>query len=88
VLTSPFQTSGWNGVLREYVQRLDTVGGNNFDCAAYNAQIGNKDKAFEFLEKLYHRREYSITYIQVDPRFDNLRDDPRYVELVGRVESK
>jgi eukaryotic-like serine/threonine-protein kinase len=83
-----FQTSGWNGVLREYVQRLDTAGGNNLDGAAYNAQIGNKDKAFEFLEKVYQRREYSMNFIQVDPRLDNLLDDPRFAELVRRVESK
>jgi hypothetical protein len=67
---------------------LFAVGGNNFDGLAYNAQIGNKDKAFEFLEKVYQRREYSINFIQVDPRLDNLHDDPRFAELVGRVESR
>ena len=80
-----FQTSGWDGVLREWVNRIETVGGNNFDGAAYSAQIGEKDKAFEFLEKVYQRREYTINFIQVDPRLDNLRDDPRFVELVRRI---
>jgi len=83
-----FQTSGWQGVLREWLKRLDTVGGKNYDGAALNTQIGNKDAAFEYLEKLYQAREYSITYIQVDPRFDGLRDDPRFDELVKRVEKK
>ncbi len=83
-----FQTSRWQGVLREWAKKIETVGGNNFDGAAYNAQIGEKDKAFEFLEKVYQRREYSINFIQVDPRLDNLRDDPRFAELVKRVESK
>ncbi len=83
-----FQTAGWRGVLGEWVNRLETVGGNNFDVAAYNAQLGNRDRAFEYLEKVYQLREYSMTYIQVDPRLDGLRADPRFAELVWRVESK
>ena len=82
------QASGWQGVLRELVKRLDTLGGTNFDGAVYNTQIGNKDAAFEYLEKLYQRREYSINYVQVDPRLDGLRNDPRFNELVKRVEKK
>jgi len=83
-----FQASGWHGVLREWLKRLDAVGGRDFDAAAYNSQIGNKDAAFEYLEKVYQRREYSINYFQVDPRLDGLRDDPRFDELVKRVEKK
>jgi serine/threonine-protein kinase len=86
--TTVFQTSGWNGVLREWAKRIETVGGSNFDGAVNNAQIGNKDKAFEFLEKLYQRRQYQMNFIQVDPRLDNLRDDPRFAELLRRVESR
>jgi serine/threonine-protein kinase len=88
VFRSAFQASGWQGVLREWVKRLDTVGGNNFDGAAYHTQIGNKDAAFEYLEKIYQRREFSVNYIQVDPRLDGLRDDPRFHELVKRIERK
>jgi serine/threonine-protein kinase len=87
-LKTAFQTSGWQGVLRERAKRFEKVGGFNFDGAADNAQIGNKDKAFEYLQKVYQQREYVITYLQVDPRFDSLRDDPRYAELVRRIESK
>ena len=80
-----FQTSGWQGVLRERLKRFEKVGGFNYDGASDSAQIGNKDKAFEYLEKTYQRREYAITYLEVDPRFDALRDDPRYAELVRRI---
>ncbi len=44
-----------------------------------------KEQAFEYLEKSYQRRELWICYLQVDPRFDSLRDDPRFDELVKRV---
>ncbi|HEY7784836.1 MAG TPA: hypothetical protein VIB00_08920, partial [Pyrinomonadaceae bacterium] len=88
IFKNAFNSLGWRGVLREWVIRLGTVGGDNFDGAIYSAQLGNKDKAFEYLEKVYQQRELWITYIQVDPRLDSLRDDPRYVDLVKRVEAK
>ncbi len=83
-----FQTSGWQGVLRERAHRFEKSNEAFFHGAAYNAQIGNKDKAFELLEKSYQRRELWMTILQVDPRFDSLHDDPRFNELVRRVESK
>jgi tetratricopeptide (TPR) repeat protein len=88
IFKQAFETSGWHGVLREWLLRMDQVGGILFDRALYNAQIGNKDKAFEILEEVYQRREIWMTYLRVDPRLDPLRDDPRFSELLKRVESK
>jgi len=80
-----YQTSGWQGVLREQVKRFDAGKQYYFFGAVTNAQVGNKDKAFEYLEKSYQRHELWIAYLQVEPRFDSLRDDPRFNELVKRV---
>ncbi len=80
-----FQTSGWQGVLRERANRFEKGNEPYFPGAGYNAQIGNKDKAFEYLEKSFQRREWGMAYLQVDPRLDSLRDDPRFAELVRRV---
>jgi tetratricopeptide (TPR) repeat protein len=80
-----YQTSGWQGVLRERVKRFEEGNEAYFHGAAYNAQIGNKDKAFEYLEKSYGRRELWMANLQVDPRLDSLRGDPRFDELVKRV---
>jgi len=80
-----FQTSGWQGVLRERAKRFDKTDEVYFRGAAYNAQIGNKDKAFEYLEKSYQRREWGLAYLQIDPRYDSLHGDPRFDELVKRV---
>jgi eukaryotic-like serine/threonine-protein kinase len=88
IFKTAFQTSGWRGVLSEWVQRFDQIGGNTFDGALHNAQIGNKDKAFEYLEKVYQRREIWMAYLRADPRLDPLRDDPRFADLLKRVESK
>ncbi|MCA1625462.1 MAG: hypothetical protein LC768_11675, partial [Acidobacteria bacterium] len=80
-----YQTSGWQGVLREQAKRFDQSNQAYFFGACINAQIGNKDKAFEYLESAYKRREWTIPYLQVEPRLDPLRDDPRFDELVKRV---
>jgi len=80
-----YQTFGWPGVMRK---RFENTNEAYFLGAAYNAQAGNKDQAFEYLEKSYQRREMWMAYLQVEPRLDPLRDDPRYDELVRRVESK
>jgi serine/threonine protein kinase/Tfp pilus assembly protein PilF len=78
-----YQTSGWPGVM---LKRFEKTNEAYFFGAAYNAQAGNKDKAFEYLEKSYQRREMWMAYLQVEPRLDPLRDDPRFDELVRRVE--
>ncbi|MDQ3258901.1 MAG: hypothetical protein M3R15_34400, partial [Acidobacteriota bacterium] len=83
-----YQTSGWQGVLRERVKRFEEGNEAYFHGAAYNAQVGNMDKAFEYLEKSYQRRELWMANLQVDPRLDSLRDDRRFDELVKRVELK
>ncbi len=83
-----YQTSGWQGVLREQLKRFDEGNQPYYLAATLNAQIGNKDQAFEYLEKSFKRRELWMAYFQVDPRLDNLRGDPRFDELVRRVEVK
>jgi tetratricopeptide (TPR) repeat protein len=81
-----FATSGWQGVLRERAKRFDSSKAANVDAAMFYAQTGNRDMAFQYLEKMYELREIWITYLQVEPRFDSLRDDPRYVDLLRRME--
>ena len=80
-----YQTSGWPGVMRKRFEKTNEA---YFFGAAYNAQAGNEDQAFEYLEKSYQRREMWMAYLQIEPRLDPLRDDPRYDELVRRVQSK
>jgi serine/threonine-protein kinase len=83
-----YQTSGWQGIMREKVRRFEAGNLVYFHGAAFNAAVGNKDQAFEYLEKSYQRREFWMSMLKVDPRIDSLRDDPRFNELVERVESK
>ena len=84
-----YQTAGLQGVMREYAGEIgENLPEHIFYIAAIYAQIGDKDKAMEFLEKSYERREFWMAYLQVEPRLDSLRGDPRFEELIRRVESK
>jgi serine/threonine protein kinase/tetratricopeptide (TPR) repeat protein len=47
------------------------------------AGLGDKDKAFEWLEKSYEER--SIGAIKVNPIYDPLRSDPRFADLLRRM---
>ena len=49
------------------------------------AGLGEKDKAFEWLEQAYRDRSGSVRYLKVEPRLDPLRSDPRFSELMRRV---
>jgi hypothetical protein len=49
------------------------------------AGLGDKDPAFQWLEKSYQDRSYDITYLKVDPAMDSLRSDPRFHDLLKRV---
>jgi tetratricopeptide (TPR) repeat protein len=54
--------------------------------AASYARAGDKDKAFEWLDKAYAERDgEDIALLKCDPTFKNLRGDPRFADLLRRL---
>jgi len=47
--------------------------------------VGDKDQAFAYLEKAYTQHSITLVVLKVEPRFDPLRADPRYQDLLRRV---
>jgi DNA-binding winged helix-turn-helix (wHTH) protein/tetratricopeptide (TPR) repeat protein len=86
-----YQKSGYKGLLREIIKqdektiKLDNNPDLLYEVACFNAKLGDKDKAFENLDRAYERRRSSLNFIKVDPSLDSLQDDPRFDELVRRV---
>ncbi|HEY3039995.1 MAG TPA: winged helix-turn-helix domain-containing protein [Pyrinomonadaceae bacterium] len=53
-------------------------------AAAYTA-LGEKDKAFSWLERAYENHDQILIYLNVMPEFDNLRSDQRFNDLLRRI---
>ena len=49
------------------------------------ASLGRSDEAFAALDQALVARSNWLIYLRLDPRFDSLRQDPRFVELLKKV---
>jgi len=49
------------------------------------AALGNHDMTFRWLEKAYADRSVGFIWLRVEPRFDALRGDPRFEQLLMRI---
>ncbi len=49
------------------------------------ARLGDNDLAFQRLDARYEEHHLSMLYLKVNPAYDNLRSDPRYEDLLRRM---
>ena len=49
------------------------------------AGLGDKDQAFAWLEKAYEEHSFQNQWLNVEPRWDSLRSDPRFADLMRRI---
>ena len=56
-----------------------------YQIAEIYAFQGEKDKAFEWLEESYKVRETRLTFLKGDPLLKNLKNDPRYVTFMKKM---
>ncbi|HXL15144.1 MAG TPA: tetratricopeptide repeat protein, partial [Methylomirabilota bacterium] len=54
------------------------------DIAMVHLALGDRDRAFEYLEKAYKDRS-GLNDLEVDPRFGALHGDPRFQDLLVRL---
>jgi TolB-like protein/DNA-binding winged helix-turn-helix (wHTH) protein/Tfp pilus assembly protein PilF len=47
--------------------------------------MGNKEQTFHWLDKAFDDRAHWLVWIRLDPRWDSLRSDPRYADLLRRI---
>jgi serine/threonine protein kinase/Tfp pilus assembly protein PilF len=56
-----------------------------YQLATIYAGLGEREEAFRLLEKGYQERSVGMLYLRVDPFWENVRSDPRYVDLLHRI---
>lgn len=83
------QSAGFSGLLRKRIELNKGQAGqklfNAYDIAIDYAAMGDKDQAMHWLEKAYLVREPKLLLIGLEPKFDNLRSDSRFAELMRRI---
>ncbi len=84
-----FAESGIRGVwqfrLNQMLERAKSDYVSPADIALVYARLNDKDQSFAWLEKGMEERSILFNYLVADPRFDNLRSDPRLADFLRRV---
>jgi serine/threonine-protein kinase len=73
------------GVIEELERRSRSTYISPVDIATVYAGLGRTDAMFAWLERAFEGRAYGLVFLNVDPRFDGARSDPRFKDLVRRV---
>jgi serine/threonine protein kinase/tetratricopeptide (TPR) repeat protein len=90
-----FAASGYRGAMRKYAEELEHLHATNqvfvpLNVAQAYAAVGDKDRAFYWLELAYKYRGHGtvgvgMIFLNRDPGLEPLRSDPRYTDLLRRV---
>lgn len=84
-----YARSGQRDKAKEIIDRFIEIGRTKYVIsylvAAIYAALGDKDKAFAELEKAYAERDWPLSLAKGDPMMDPLRDDPRFKDLLKRM---
>jgi len=56
-----------------------------YGIALVHAGMGDSDSTFKWLNKAYDERSNWLVWLKTDPRWESIRTDERYAELVRKV---
>jgi TolB-like protein/DNA-binding winged helix-turn-helix (wHTH) protein/tetratricopeptide (TPR) repeat protein len=88
-LAHAYGVAGRQGDALKLIRRLETLAAeqhvSDYDMALAFMGVNNKDQAFSWLEKAAVDHAGRLMFLNVEPRFDSVRSDPRYAELARRL---
>jgi serine/threonine protein kinase/tetratricopeptide (TPR) repeat protein len=88
-LAHAYAVSGRRGRAEEILVQLRELSKRRyvppFLMAIVYSGLKDNDQAFRWLEKAFEEREGNLVYLNVEPRFDAIRSDPRFPALVRRI---
>jgi len=84
-----YRKSGYSGVLQFMLGGFQEESKRGYVPASNIGQIyarlGDKGQSLSWLERAYDERDSKISYLKVDPAFDEIRSDPRFKQLLRRL---
>ena len=84
-----YAVSGRPGEARRILANLQQLNQQGIvpaaSLATLHGALGESNEAFVWLEKAYQERDPQLTYLKAGRRFEPLREDPRFGQLVRRV---
>ncbi len=72
-------------ILQELIEKADTITMWNDEIAKIYLALGMKDLAMDWLEKGLPDRDFYLIHLNEQPYYDDLREDPRFKDLLGKV---
>jgi eukaryotic-like serine/threonine-protein kinase len=81
---------GKHAEARKIIEEFRTLSKQNryqssYAVALVYASLGDRSETFQELEKAYTERSHWLVWLKLDPRWDSVRGDPRFKDLVRRV---
>jgi hypothetical protein len=82
-----FLGRSWSPDAKGFAELMDDASNGRLpaDAAVAYSLAGNRDKAFDNLEKAYADRDDEITAVIRFPAFDHLKSDPRWPALLQKL---
>jgi eukaryotic-like serine/threonine-protein kinase len=87
-LSSAYKASGARGY---WQKRLDLAKKESkqhpmsLEMAYIHSRLGQNEQAFAWLERAYEEHDMWLSTLKVEPKWDSLRSEPRFQDLVRRV---
>jgi hypothetical protein len=72
-------------VLEQLCQLAEHRYVTSYGVALVYAGLGEHGHAFAWLQKAFEERTHWLVWLRLDPRWDGLRADPKFVDLQRRV---
>jgi vacuolar-type H+-ATPase subunit E/Vma4 len=71
--------------LAEFEERTSRGAALSSWRARIHAALGERDEALDALESAYEEHDRSLFHVASDPLFDDVRSDPRFTALLGKM---
>lgn len=72
-------------VVRELIDRARTSDQAAYSIAMVETALGDHDKAFQWINRAYDARSANVFLVNSELKFDALRHDPRFEDLLHRM---